>query len=210
MVSDFILQQSELADLAEKVEAGIRLEADDALRLYRTPDLNALGRLAMLAAERKVGNRATYIVNRYINYSNYCILSGENAVVGIVDVAVDDVRGAVTHLAFRGQHGQPAEGIEVRRAVQAEGVIGLQAYAGLHLLGEIGQFALLKNKIAHHNLHEIKRGTMLTSVTTIAINTRLIMALRLKKAFCTQSRLRLRAIQCSSPRHAVMTTMPIQ
>jgi aminodeoxyfutalosine synthase len=72
---DFILQQSELADLAEKVEAGTRLEADDALRLFSTPDLNALGRLAMLATERKAGNRATYIVNRYINYSNYCILS---------------------------------------------------------------------------------------------------------------------------------------
>ena len=75
MVSDFILQQSELADLAEKVEAGTRFEADDALRLFLTPDLNALGRLAMLATERKAGNRATYIVNRYINYSNYCILS---------------------------------------------------------------------------------------------------------------------------------------
>jgi len=72
---DFILQQSELADLAEKVEAGTRLDTDDALRLHRTPDLNALGRLAMLATERKVGNRATYIVNRYLNYSNYCILS---------------------------------------------------------------------------------------------------------------------------------------
>ena len=72
---DFILQQSELADLAEKVENGTRLDTDDALRLHRTPDLNALGRLAMLATERKVGNRATYIVNRYLNYSNYCILS---------------------------------------------------------------------------------------------------------------------------------------
>ena len=72
---DFILQQSELADLAEKVEAGTRLDTDDALRLHRTPDLNALGRLAMLATERKVGNRATYIINRYLNYSNYCILS---------------------------------------------------------------------------------------------------------------------------------------
>ena len=40
---DFILQQSELADLAEKVEAGTRLEIEDALRLYRTPNLNALG-----------------------------------------------------------------------------------------------------------------------------------------------------------------------
>ena len=72
---DFILQQSELADLARKVEAGTRLETEDALRLYHTPDLNALGRLAALANERKVGQRASYIVNRYINYSNYCILS---------------------------------------------------------------------------------------------------------------------------------------
>ena len=72
---DFILQQSELADLAEKVEAGTRLEADDALRLFQCPDLNAVGRLASIACERKVGNRASYIVNRYLNYSNYCILS---------------------------------------------------------------------------------------------------------------------------------------
>ena len=72
---DFILKQSELADLAEKVESGMRLEADDALRLYQCPDLNAVGRLASIACERKVGNRASYIVNRYLNYSNYCILS---------------------------------------------------------------------------------------------------------------------------------------
>lgn len=72
---DFILQQSELTDLAEKVEAGTRLEANDALRLYQCPDLNAVGRLASIATEYKVGNRASYIVNRYLNYSNYCILS---------------------------------------------------------------------------------------------------------------------------------------
>ncbi len=72
---DFVLQKSELADLAQKFEADTRLEADDALRLFRTPDLNALGRLASLATERKVGKRASYIANRYINYSNYCILS---------------------------------------------------------------------------------------------------------------------------------------
>ncbi|SVB74418.1 uncharacterized protein METZ01_LOCUS227272, partial [marine metagenome] len=34
-----------------------------------------VGRLASIATERKVGNRASYIVNRYLNYSNYCILS---------------------------------------------------------------------------------------------------------------------------------------
>ena len=72
---DFILQKSELRNLAEKVEAGQRLNTKDALHLYRTPDLNAVGRLATMVSERKVGNQASYIVNRYINYSNYCILS---------------------------------------------------------------------------------------------------------------------------------------
>jgi len=72
---DFVLEQSDLSDLAKKIERGTRLEPEDALRLFRTPNLNALGRLATLATEAKVGNRASYIVNRYINYSNYCILS---------------------------------------------------------------------------------------------------------------------------------------
>jgi len=72
---DFVLKQSDLTDLAEKIETGTRLEIEDALRLFHTPNLNALGRLATLATESKVGTRASYIVNRYINYSNYCILS---------------------------------------------------------------------------------------------------------------------------------------
>ena len=37
--------------------------------------MRLLGALADFARERKVGNRASYIVNRYLNYSNYCILS---------------------------------------------------------------------------------------------------------------------------------------
>ena len=35
----------------------------------------AIGAIADFVRQRKVGNRASYIVNRYINYSNYCILS---------------------------------------------------------------------------------------------------------------------------------------
>jgi aminodeoxyfutalosine synthase len=69
------LQQSGLADLADKVAQGIRISEDDALRLFQSTDLNALGAIANIVRERKVGNRASYLVNRYINYSNYCILS---------------------------------------------------------------------------------------------------------------------------------------
>ncbi|MGO9535879.1 MAG: radical SAM protein [Limisphaerales bacterium] len=72
---NFFVQRSELRDLYDKVAAGERISEADALRLFESKDLNALGAIADLARQKKTGNRASYIVNRYINYSNYCILS---------------------------------------------------------------------------------------------------------------------------------------
>ncbi|HEV2211273.1 MAG TPA: aminofutalosine synthase MqnE [Verrucomicrobiae bacterium] len=71
----FFVQRSELRELYDKVAAGERLSEADALRLFESKDLNTLGAMADLARQRKVGRRASYILNRYINYSNYCILS---------------------------------------------------------------------------------------------------------------------------------------
>jgi aminodeoxyfutalosine synthase len=71
----FFVQRSELRDLYDKVAAGERISEADALRLFESKDLNTLGAMADLARQRKVGDRASYILNRYINYSNYCILS---------------------------------------------------------------------------------------------------------------------------------------
>jgi aminodeoxyfutalosine synthase len=71
----FFVQRSEIRDLYDKVAAGQRLSEADALRLFESKDLNAVGAIADLACQRRVGRRASYIVNRYINYSNYCILS---------------------------------------------------------------------------------------------------------------------------------------
>jgi aminodeoxyfutalosine synthase len=71
----YFVQRSELRDLYEKVAAGERLSEADALRLFESKDLQGLGAIADLARQRKVGARASYIINRYINYSNYCILS---------------------------------------------------------------------------------------------------------------------------------------
>jgi aminodeoxyfutalosine synthase len=70
-----LLKQSGLQDVYEKVEAGVRITEAEALRLFETTDLNTVAAIADAARQRKVGNRASYIVNRYINYSNYCILS---------------------------------------------------------------------------------------------------------------------------------------
>jgi len=66
---------SDLRPIAEKIETRERISEADALRLYRSNDLNALGIMASTVREQKNGNVATYILNRYINYSNLCILS---------------------------------------------------------------------------------------------------------------------------------------
>jgi aminodeoxyfutalosine synthase len=72
---NLIAQKGPLADLYEKVESCKRITDDDATRLFECRDLNALASLANLVREKKVGSRASFIVNRYINYSNYCALS---------------------------------------------------------------------------------------------------------------------------------------
>ncbi len=71
----FFVQRSELRDLYEKVAAGERISDADAQRLFESKDLNTVGAIADVARQRQVGNHASYIINCYINYSNYCILS---------------------------------------------------------------------------------------------------------------------------------------
>lgn len=65
----------ELRPICEKVGAGQRISDQDALVLYATRDLNGVGAIANILRERLNGNVATYIHNRYINYSNVCLLS---------------------------------------------------------------------------------------------------------------------------------------
>ena len=64
-----------LLPIHDKVAAGERISDADALALYRSRDLHALGAMANVVRERKNGNVATYLLNRYINYSNLCILN---------------------------------------------------------------------------------------------------------------------------------------
>jgi aminodeoxyfutalosine synthase len=72
---NYTLIPTQLKPIAEKIEAAQRISDSDALDLYRTTDLNALGIMANVVRERKNGNFASYIHNRYINYSNICVLS---------------------------------------------------------------------------------------------------------------------------------------
>ena len=72
---NYSLIPKELRPIAEKIEAAARVSEADALTLYRATDLNALGLMANVVRQRKNGNFASYIHNRYINYSNICVLS---------------------------------------------------------------------------------------------------------------------------------------
>ena len=65
----------ELRPVYEKVLAGERVTDAEALTLYESRDLNTLGAMADIVRARKNGNVATYLLNRYINYSNVCLLS---------------------------------------------------------------------------------------------------------------------------------------
>ncbi len=69
------LRDSGLEDIFEKVVDGRRITEAEALRLFESKNLNAVGAMADFANQRKNGLHTSYILNRYINYSNYCILS---------------------------------------------------------------------------------------------------------------------------------------
>jgi aminodeoxyfutalosine synthase len=72
---NYTLIPRELRPIAEKIEARQRISEADALDLYRCNDLNALGIMASAVRRQKNDNYASYIINRYINYSNLCVLS---------------------------------------------------------------------------------------------------------------------------------------
>ncbi len=69
------LISKELRPIHDKVLNGERISDAEALRLYASHDLNGLGAIANIIRERKNGNVATYILNRYLNYSNICMLA---------------------------------------------------------------------------------------------------------------------------------------
>src|ERR1700675_4407700 len=62
-----------LKPIAAKVLAGKRLDADDGIALYRSPDLLAVGWLANHVREQRHGNITYFNVNRHINPTNVCV-----------------------------------------------------------------------------------------------------------------------------------------
>ncbi|HEU4949202.1 MAG TPA: aminofutalosine synthase MqnE [Candidatus Deferrimicrobiaceae bacterium] len=65
--------KADIRRIRDKVEAGERLSEGDALALYRTRDILAVGEMAALANRRVNGDRVYFIVNRHVNPTNICV-----------------------------------------------------------------------------------------------------------------------------------------
>lgn len=69
------LRSAGLADIAEKLDSRVRLELEDGVRLFETPDLLALGWLANRERERLHGARTFYNYNIRLEATNVCVAS---------------------------------------------------------------------------------------------------------------------------------------
>jgi aminodeoxyfutalosine synthase len=117
---NFLIQRSTLADIHEKVVSGVRISEAEALRLFESKDLNTLGAMANAVCRRKTGNRASYIINRYINYSNYCILSCQFCAFARKKRDADGFQYSVEEI------------VQKARDALASGVTELHIVGGLH------------------------------------------------------------------------------
>ncbi len=70
-----LFRDSRLSPLWDKVRAGQRLSREDGLLLFETEDLHGLGRMADFAKSRRHGEQVFFVLNRYVNPTNICVLS---------------------------------------------------------------------------------------------------------------------------------------
>ena len=88
-----------LYKIKEKIEAEVRLDPEDGIILYKSNDLIGVGHLADMVRRKKHDDKAFYVYNQHINYTNICINrclfcaysrdKGEN---GAFTFSINDVR----------------------------------------------------------------------------------------------------------------------
>src|SRR5437660_5080011 len=72
-MAELIIDDPRLKPTADKVLAGERLNFDDGVTLYRSPDLLAIGWLGNSIREKRHGNVCYFNINRHINPTNVCV-----------------------------------------------------------------------------------------------------------------------------------------
>lgn len=90
--------KSDIGDIVEKVEQGVRLSFDDGVRLLKSNNLPVIGWMADIVRRRLNGDRTYYVVNRHINYTNvcknrcrFCAFSKSESEPGAYTLTIDEV-----------------------------------------------------------------------------------------------------------------------
>jgi aminodeoxyfutalosine synthase len=69
------LANAQLVDIADKLDAGVRLDLGDGVRLFEAPDLLAVGWLANREREKRHGARTFFNYNIRLEATNVCVAS---------------------------------------------------------------------------------------------------------------------------------------
>src|SRR5438876_5264732 len=69
------LRRAGLSDIADKLDAGVRLTLEDGVRLFESPDLLAVGWLANREREKRHGRRTFCNSNSRLEATNVCVAS---------------------------------------------------------------------------------------------------------------------------------------
>jgi len=116
----FQTNDARLWPVYDKVVACQRLNADDALVLYRTTDILAVGWMANQVRERMHGDRTYFNVNRHLNPTNVCVAACRLCAFG----RKKDAPGAYT-MALE-------EALEIAASGYSEAVTEFHIVGGLH------------------------------------------------------------------------------
>jgi len=102
MIASPLLRDRRLLAVWDNIQAAQRLSREDGLLLFETEDLHGLGRMADFAKSRLHGEQVFFVLNRYINPTNVCVLScsfcdfarkkGED---GAFENSIEDVLGMI-------------------------------------------------------------------------------------------------------------------
>ena len=95
------MRDKRLNKIRDKIEAGIRLAPEDARLIFESNDIIGIGAIADHVRRKKHGNKAFYVYNQHINYTNVCINhcrfcaysreSGQNGAFTLSVKAIEDL-----------------------------------------------------------------------------------------------------------------------
>ncbi|NLN78810.1 MAG: aminofutalosine synthase MqnE [Armatimonadetes bacterium] len=69
---DLMIEKSDVGDILRRALDGERLGVEDGVRLFESNDVAAIGAVANQIRTRINGDRAYYVINRHINYTDIC------------------------------------------------------------------------------------------------------------------------------------------